>query len=149
MTDNITHLPIKPKSSVPSSAASARLAQELAAGLTDPEDLLERFGLSKSQFRRITKSTAFRKMYKRAKEVWDDIDNTEERIRTKSLYLLEDSILPLYGIIHNADLAPAARIEAFAKLMKISNMEPKKEGEGSGSNFTVTINIPGEEKVVI
>lgn len=142
-------LPTKPNSSVPSYKASARLAQELAAGLSDPKDILERFGLTKAQLQRIVQDKHFKELYGEAKRVWNSMDNVEERIRAKSMYLLEDSILPLYSIIHNNDLQPAARIDAFSKLMKISDMEPKKDVDNSGNTFTVTINVPGEDKPVI
>jgi len=125
------------------------LAQELAAGLTDTKDILEKFGLTKAQLTRIVNDPHFVELYKNAKKVWNGMDNVQDRIRAKSMHLLEDSILPLYSIIHNADMTPASRIEAFAKLMRIADMEPKKDENKTGDRFTVTINIPGEEKPVV
>jgi len=129
-----------------------QLAYDLATGLYEPDDLVAKYEVSKAQFKRILKDSHFRRMYAEAKTLWNGSQNTQERIRQKSALLLEDSILPLYSIIHNATLAPAARIDAFAKLQSIADMQPTKGGDGAvKESFTLNIHMPNgnEQQFVI
>ncbi len=145
---NATTQALQPQPNVSSDELTHQLATEMATGLYSIADVGEKFGLSASKLKRIAKSPHFKRIYAEAKALWDSDGNVQERVRRKSALLLEDSILPMYSIIHNNELAPAARIEAFAKLRSTADMEPTKGGDGTvKENFTLNINIGGEEQV--
>ncbi len=137
--------------SVISSQASYYLAAELAAQLYTIPDILERFELSKSQLKKITKDPHFREIYVEAKALWNGSGNVKERIRKKAALLLEDSIMPIYTIIHDGNVTPPARIEAFAKLVAIADMQPtKQDGNNTGGEkFTLNITFGDEKKTVV
>ena len=137
-------------SSVPSEKITYTLAAELAAKLYSVPEIMERFGLNKNQLTRIVTDPHFKEVYAEAKALWNGSDNLRERIRKKAGLLLEDSILPLYSIIHNTELAPAARIDAFSKLVNIADMNATKGGGeggnsgGEGFKLNITIGDTGQ-----
>jgi hypothetical protein len=146
MTATQTSIIVPKQPSVPSEVITHQLACELATGLYNNQDILDKFELTVAQLKRICKSPQFRLKYQEAKAVWESSDNVQQRIRQKSALLLEDSVLPLYSIIHNTNLAPAARTDAFSKLMAIADMQPSKDsGKVMGDKFTLNITI-GDEK---
>jgi len=151
-------VPVEP-SSVPHEKVTYTLAAELAAKLYSVPEIMERFGLNKNQFTRIITDEHFQEVYREAKSIWSGTDNIKERIRKKAGLLLEDSILPVYSIIHNKELAPAARLDGFAKLVEIADMKATPgnsavgpAGEGFKLNITIgdtgqTVTIEGESNV--
>lgn len=136
----------KQLSSVASSRVTNELAIELAAGLYDTAQILERFNLNKNQLLKITADPHFRTLFQEAKVLWEKSSNVKERTRLKAALLLEDSVLPLFSIIHNVDLSPGARIDAFAKLMAVADMQPSRDGgsAATGEGFKLNITIGGE-----
>ncbi len=130
---------------------SYELAAELAANLYTTEQVLDRFELEPDQLKHILRTPHFKEVYRNAKIIWCGTDNVKERIRAKSALLLEDSILPIYALIHNESLPAPARIEAFAKLVAIADMQPtRQDAAPSADRFVLNISV-GEEhqKVVI
>jgi len=140
-------------SSVASSAVTNQLAIELAAGLYSMPQIMEKFGLSKTQMLKIAGTAQFKAMFQEAKALWEKSSNVKQRTRLKAALLLEDSVLPLFSLIHNGDISPGARIDAFAKLMAVADMQPSKDSGsiGGGEGFKLNIIIGGdvEQSVVI
>jgi hypothetical protein len=129
---------------------SHQLATELAAGLTPLPEILKRFSLTPAKLKQLVADPHFQLLYAEAKAVWHGDANVRERVRAKAQALVEDSLLPVYGIIHNPDMAPATRLDGFSKLAKIADLEPRRDNDaGGGSSFQLTINIPGEKEVTI
>jgi hypothetical protein len=141
--------PITTTTGVETNSVTHALAAELAAGLMSKEEIMSRFGLTKPQLAKIVKDQHFRTLYKEAKAIWGGTGNVKERIRAKAALLLEDSLLPLYAMIHNLDCSPTARIEAFTKLMVVSDMQPQKGADAEGKEgFTLNISFGGQKKSV-
>lgn len=136
-------------SSLPSSSASplgpvtdfdSRLAVELAIQLVPVSDLLQRYELTKADLQTKLKDPAFRKMVKDAKRVWNSDLSVKERIRLKSQVLIEDSILAIYNILHDQDVVPASRLDAFKQLARVADVDqPDKAGAEAGSRFSITL----------
>ncbi len=150
-TQQLTPPPASVPASVLSEQASYYLAAELAAQLYTVPDILKRFELTKSQLKKITKDPHFRELFAEAKALWNGSGNVKERIRKKAALLLEDSIMPIYSIIHDVNVTPPARIEAFAKLVAIADMQPtKQDGSGNTSDkFVLNITFGNEKKTVV
>ena len=122
------------------------LAMELAAGLTDIPDILDRYSLSKAQLKRILKDAEFRVMYAQAKARWGADANATERVITKSTIMVEDSLLAIYSILHSTDSTPNSKIAAFNALVELSDAAPKKQAmkqEAVTDKFSITINLSG------
>lgn len=136
--------------SVATEVITHRLAGEMASGLLPVSEILTRFELTSAQLKVIAKDERFRKMFWEAKAIWNGTENVQERIRQKSALLLEDSLMPLYKIIHDLNLAPAARIDAFARLQSIANMQPSREGDGTPrESFILNVTIGDDKKTVL
>jgi hypothetical protein len=84
----------------------------------------------------------FRDMVKQAKAIWSSDLSIKERIRLKSQVLVEDSLLTIFSIIHTADNAIPAKLDAFKQLARVAEVDSPERNKGSdGSRFTVSINL--------
>lgn len=120
---------------------------ELAAQLTDLPDILDRYGLTKAQLSKILKDPEFRIIFAQAKARWGADANAQERVATKSTLMVEDSLLEIYGILHNEDTSPSGKIAAFNALVELSDASPKKsQSKAEGNKFSITINLSGGQK---
>jgi len=125
------------------------LAMELAAQLTDLPDILERYSLSKAQLKRILKDPEFRVMYAQAKARWGADANATERVITKSTLMVEDSLLEIYGILHDSNGTSNSKIAAFTALVELSDAAPRKQAAKppeKGEKFSITINLSGGQQ---
>lgn len=125
------------------------LAMELAAQLTDLPDILERYSLNKTQLKRILKDPEFRIIYAQAKARWGADTNATERVINKSTMMVEDSLLTIYGILHDKDTTPVAKLSAFNALVELSDAAPRKQAAKApqaGEKFSITINLSGGAK---
>lgn len=121
------------------------LAQDLAAKLTPVPDLLKRYSLTAEQLKQIIATNEFKQKYAAAKALWENDNNSAERTTSKATLLVEDSLLTLYGIVHDAEVNPSVRIQAFNSIVDLSDVAPKKQNQnqdGSGKSFSITINLP-------
>ena len=139
-------LPAQP--GVEQTSITNALAMELAAKLTDIPDILERYGLTKTQLKKIVKDDEFKVIFAQAKARWGADANAQERVSTKSTLMVEDSLLEIYGILHNGDTTPAGKIQAFNALVELSDASPRKQTgkDSSGDKFSITINLSGGKK---
>jgi hypothetical protein len=127
----------------------SRLAMELAIEISDLPEILKRYDLSKAELKAKLENPAFRRAVQDAKITWNSDLSVKERIRVKSMVLIEDSILEIYNIIHDKDITPTARIDAFKTLSRTATTDaPDKEGAAAGDRVHITFNIPGVEKPV-
>jgi hypothetical protein len=127
----------------------SRLAMELAIEISELPDILQRYDLTKEGLRAKLENPAFRNAVKEAKITWNSDLSVKERIRVKSMVLIEDSILEIYNIIHDKDVSPTARIDAFKTLSRTATTDaPDKDGAATGERVHITFNIPGAERPV-
>lgn len=135
------------------SQTDGRIAWEIAAEISDVPTICARYALSLSDFRVKLRDPMFRMAIKEAKALWKSDLNVQQRIRLKSAFLVEDSILDIFAIIKNEQMPAASKLEAFEKLMKVADMAPKTKGADGAvaAGFKVVIqmgNTP-DQKVVI
>lgn len=140
------------KSAMPGPAINdkdSRLALELAMDIADMKDILSRHDITAQELKTKLDNPAFRNMVKEFKSWWNSELTVKERIRLKSMVLVEDSLLELYAIFHNKDNTAASRLEAFKSLAKVATVDtPDKEGAAAGERVHISINIPGTEKAI-
>lgn len=128
------------------SQISNALALELAAQLTSLPDILARYGLTKTSLSRILKDPEFRVLYAQAKAKWGADANATERVISKSTLMVEDSLLEIYGILHDSESSAGSKIAAFNALVELSDAAPRKQTakqEAVTDNFSITINLSG------
>ena len=132
---------------------SATVAAELAAGLSSPETIRKRFGLSLPQWKHLTQNTLFRGMVKDALKSFQGDLNAGRTIVLKSEIMLEDSLADLYGIVKDRTVPSGERIKAVQTMAELA-------GRGKGSvaadpnapkaaGFTLNIHVGDGKNVVI
>jgi hypothetical protein len=127
----------------------ARLAVELALGISPIREILRRFGMGVYDLKTRLRDPLFKGMVEDAKRTWNADLNVKERIRLKSAMLTEDSLLSVYNAVHDANNALPAKLDAFKQLARIAEVDtPDKARAGDGSKFTVHINL-GDTPVII
>lgn len=124
----------------------SRLAMELAIELSDLPDILARYDMTPADLRIKLQNPPFRQMVKEFKATWNSDLSVKERIRVKSMALVEDSLLELHTIFHNTEYAVGPRLEAFKNMAKVATVDtPDKEGQAAGDRVQINISIPGVE----
>lgn len=128
----------------------SRLAIELAVQIRPVAELLVHYNLSRAELVTKLKDRMFRDMVKQAKTLWHSDLSIKERIRLKSQVLVEDSLLSIFQIIHDANNAIPAKLDAFKQLSRVAEVEAPERGRGdTGSRFTVQINLGDSAPPVI
>lgn len=126
----------------------SRLAFDLATGIADVEDVLERYGLTKEDLRVRLQNPTFKKIYHEAKSLWNSDLSIKERVRLKAMALVEDSLLELYTIFHTTDVAAPARIEAFRRLAQVATVDTPDKTNEVGNRVNVVFNFGGSDPSV-
>jgi hypothetical protein len=120
----------------------SRLAVEVAVQIRPIAEILTAYSLARSDLVRKLKDPMFRDMVKQAKSIWSSDLSIKERIRLKSQVLVEDSLLEIFTIIHNVDMAVPAKLDAFKQLARVAEVDSADRSKGGdGSRFTVSINL--------
>lgn len=120
-----------------------RLIWELVAKISPPQDILARYGLSKTDLENKFKDKMFRAAFREARGLWNSDMNVQARIKFKSGLLLEDSLMDLMLIIKDPKQLTSSKLEATKQLGQLSqtiNAKPPTDG-GGGSQFKLTINM--------
>ena len=127
----------------------SRLALELAMEISDVKEILERNDITSEELRGKIATPEFRSMVKDFKSWWKSDLSVKERIRLKSMVLVEDSLLELYSIFQDKNNGVNGRMDAFKSLAKVATVDtPDKEGASAGERVHISINIPGTEKAI-
>jgi hypothetical protein len=128
----------------PEAPFSMQMVAELAAKIQEPDDILDRYGVSRDEFEELKQSDVFRSAYKEAKQFWDSDANIKERIAAKAAYMLEDSLLELHGIFHDASKTGQIRMDAFKQmtvLAKVNGGEQRDQVAGTGQAININIDM--------
>jgi hypothetical protein len=135
------------------SHTDGRLAWEIAAEVSDVPTILVRYGISAAQFREKLKDQMFRTALREAKSLWKSDMNVQQRLRLKAAFLVEDSLLDVFKIIKNENSGAAAKLEAFEKLMKTADLNPKSSQTpipvGAGFKVNIIMGPSPTQKVTI
>lgn len=132
------------------SDTDSRLAVEVAVQIRPIAEVLNAYSLSRTDLVRKLKDPMFRDMVKQAKSIWSSDLSIKERIRLKSQVLVEDSLLSIFSIVHNVDMAVPAKLDAFKQLARVAEVDsPERARGGEGSRFTVSINLGNTTAPVI
>lgn len=132
------------------SERDARLALELASGMSEVSEILKRFDMTEEELRERLQNDSFKQLVRETKSVWNSDLNVKERVRLKSALLLEDSLLSIFKLIHDDKAGAGSKMNAFNSLARIASVEEPKEAKGGGAGkFTLNITVPGGEKPVV
>ena len=120
-------------------------AREIAVDHWDIEDVLDRYQLQYDDFRLLFEFPRFTQLLANEEEAWSSAKNTHERVRLKSAALIESYLEAAHKSLHDknetliAKTALAKLVGSFAGLGEEALRAQK--GGGSGSGFSITINL--------
>jgi len=119
------------------------LAQEIARGYLDREQILKNLGMTEEDYEEIEQLAVFQKLLTQAVTEWNAASNSAKRIKLKSQWAVEESIPSMVGFMTDNSEPMAARVEAFKTLARIGGLgNPDPIGSGSeGGGFHIEINI--------
>lgn len=120
-----------------------RLANELARGLYDLEDILKQYGIDALLFNtRVKDNVGFMTFYAEAHAIWNSSSNAKERTRAKAGVIYEQWMREANRLLHDPSNPLAPKVELAKHLAKLADLEPVREAEaGSGNGVSVTINL--------
>jgi hypothetical protein len=128
--------------------ANPKMILELAAGINDPGDVIERYGVTPEQFGRLRDMPAFRSAYREAKAFWEGDSNYKERIAVKAGVMVEETLMDVYDIIKESDTHKSIRMDAFKTLAAMAGTDGKqKEAQHAGQRVNINIRLGNETPV--
>jgi hypothetical protein len=116
------------------------LAREIAMDIHPVEDIIERHGLKKEEFEVILRNPRFVRLLEDAATSWADALNTGERIKVKSLSMLEDWLTSAYQMLHEPKYALRDKVELAKLVGRFAGMGEKSTLD-TGSSERISINI--------
>lgn len=130
---------------------SPMVAAELAAGLSTPKDLRERYGISLAQWKLLSQNVVFRHMLAEAVTRFRGDLNAGARITLKAETLLEDVMTQLYHLAKKDTTPASERINAVKELANLAGRNVKKGDENARSpgGFILNINVGKGQGVTI
>lgn len=136
---------IKPKD-IFNDALLNKVAKALAMDIKTPEDIARDNSISISELGEMLDNGYFQEVYKAEKTAWNSVEGTADRIKIKSLTMIEEVLPEMFARINDKNeslLHKNDTIKTIAKFAGVggdnSNMKPEK--------FSVVINL-GPDKAV-
>lgn len=130
---------------------SPLICVELAAGLSMPEDVCQKYKITPAQWERLKINPTFVGMMKEATTAFAGDANAGKRITKKAEVLLEEALPILYKIMTRQDASTQAVLDTVKQLTVLAGRTQRQaEGLGNqGGGFNVAIHINTGEGVVI
>lgn len=122
---------------------SPLICMELAAGLSTPEGVMEKYEISEAQWARLKVNPTFIGMMKEAELAFKGDANAGKRITKKAEILLEESLPILHRIMTSGESSSQAILDTVKQLAVLANRTGRAmEGVGvGGPGFNVSIEI--------
>ena len=122
---------------------SPLICMELAAGLSTPEGVMEKYEITEAQWLRLRENPTFLKMMQEATLSFAGDMNAGKRITKKAEILLEESLPILHRMMTAPEASSGTIIDVVKQLTVLAEKGPKgKQAEGSiGPGFNVQIEI--------
>lgn len=128
---------------------SPLICLELAAGLSDPESVCEKYEISAPQWERLKINPTFMSMMQEATLAFSGDANAGRRITKKAEILLEESLPILHKIMTRKDASTQSILDTVKQLTVLAGRTQRQtEGAkdtGGGFNVQIHINTGGGE----
>ena len=128
---------------------SPLICMELAAGLSTPEGVREKYEISEDQWLRLRQNDTFLKMMKDATLTFSGDMNAGARILKKAEIILEEAIPILHKMMTAPEASTGTVIDVVKQLREIAGIGGRNGaggGKAAGAGFNVQIEIHTNEK---
>lgn len=118
------------------------LAREIASDIHPIEEIIKRHGITQEQFEVIVQNSHFQRILADAATVWSGASNTGERIKIKSLVMLEEWLATVFAMLHDPKHTLRDKVELAKLVGRFAGMGEKGPMEvGSGERISININM--------
>lgn len=125
----------------------AKLAADIAAKLLPLKEILKNHGITGAELKILLGSQQFRHQITDFRREWNSPLSAKDRVRLKTSLMVEDALPELYTMFYDTDLAPAARLDAFKKMVDLADMAPKAtDNAHQGPKFSLTLNLGNDNQ---
>jgi len=126
-----------------------KLARELAMDIKDPAQIQQAHAISPLEWEQITATPLFLDYYRQAVGEWQSAKNTPERVRLKSLMIVEEALPEFYARMHDPKEPLSAKTEVLKTVSRLGGVGGNVDGTISGEKLSVTINLGADQQVRI
>lgn len=123
------------------------IARALAMDIDPVGTIATANGVTMKQMLEIAKLPYFQKLLKAETEAWLATTSTAERVKYKSLSIIEQSLPEFYAMMHDKNLPLLHKTDTLKTIAKLAGLG-QEAPNGGGEKFSVTINL-GEQKIKI
>ena len=133
------------------------LAQDVAKELVPVKQILESRGLTEEEYSRIKAIPEYKDILQEEKAKWLSPENTNERIKAKGRYVVEDGMLSMSAIMKDPNVNPMVRIKAYSEIIRVAGADnaavAKSAAAGGGGGdaregISISINIGGQREQI-
>jgi hypothetical protein len=129
-----------PSTAAPTSQSFGILVLEIAADLEPLADILNRHGITKTQWLRLRHTPVFVAALKEQVKAFQSLSNISARVKLKAQLITERLLDHMYDIASHPSVPPSARVSAFASVKSLTGMEKPDEATPF-RRFSLTINL--------
>lgn len=123
------------------------LAREIASDIHPVEDIIKRHGIPSEEFEVILRNPKFTRLLEDAATAWGDAQNTGERIKVKSLSMLEDWLVTAYATLHDVKSSLRDKVELAKFIGRLGGIGEKGIMDTSGGErISISINMGDQVK---
>jgi len=123
-------------------ATMISLAREIAMDIRPLEDILNQLGIGPARYDEIRTSPTFQRYLRSAVEEWNSAINTAERVKIKSMVMVEAALPEFYARLHDQRESLAAKTELLKAVSRLGNLgNAAPGGGGTGEKLVVNINL--------
>ncbi len=123
-----------------------KLAREIAMDLRPLENVLETHALTAGEFTKITEIPRFQGYLWQAVEEWTSAINAQERVKLKSMSMVEESLPEFYARLHDPKESLMHKTELLKTISRFAGLGGPVDAAGVGEKFVVTINMGADQK---
>lgn len=113
------------------------------------DDILATHGIESSEWDEISKKPAFQGLLQSEIEAWQSATNTSERVKIKTLSMVEEALPEFYARMHDQKEPLSAKVEVLKTISKFAGIGGTVEGANLGEKLTVTINLGSDHSLKI
>lgn len=127
-----------------------KLAREIAMDIRPLEDILATYKLDQAQWEELQANSYFQGVLNAEAEAWQSAMNTSERVKLKTLAMVEESLPEFYARMHDQKEPLNAKVELLKTVAKFGGIGGSNfDGSVNGERLSVTINLGADHSLKI
>jgi len=124
-----------------------KLSREIARNIHPLEQILERFGISPELWDVIRRNPRFIDFVRSETEAWESAASTDQRVRVKSLSMIEEALPEMYERMHDPREPLSSKVELFKTIGRFGGIGAGSIDGVGGDKLSVTINLGADNQL--